>query len=192
MDYLGVSESPRMVVLELSHGCRLGRHFSRELYCDAQLTKDGVTTLPVHRAILAAASTKFGRMFEGKDNKAPFVVPLVDFATLAQVVEYIYEGRVVFPSQVELEDFMTVLDIMKVDLEGQVTRVKLEVVKAEKEDRVIQEQIEGKTQVASKTPSKKEELNEEKKEVANLKTKHGESNRGREELDRFTKEELQC
>ena len=38
-----------MVEVQVRHGLVRGRHFSRKLFCDAMLTKDGVALLPVHR-----------------------------------------------------------------------------------------------------------------------------------------------
>ena len=155
--------SIRMAAVELSHGFRLGKHFTRQLYCDALLTKDGVATLPVHRVVIAAASAKFRRMFEEKDNKTPYVVPLIDFASLTLVVAYIYEGRVQFPSEVELDDFMTVLDMMKVELDGKVTKVR--VGGKVKEEKVIQEDVQGKVKMESKFTKEELKCEEKKDEI---------------------------
>ena len=94
-----------MVEVRVRHGLVRGRHFSRNLFCDAMLTKDGVALLPVHRwpglvrkyfvpcgkeiglrnllarALLAAVSTKFRRLFEAAGGAA-VVVPVVDLPTL--------------------------------------------------------------------------------------------------------------
>ena len=53
----------RMAVVRMSHDLKLGHHFSRHLYCDAFLTKDGLRLIPVHRNILAAVSITFAKIF---------------------------------------------------------------------------------------------------------------------------------
>ena len=114
---------PRRRRLRLTHQLHAGKHFVRELFCDGQLTKDGATTIPIHRIILAAVSTRFKSMFEQKDNQTPYVVPVVDLATLARVVDFIYEGAVEFHREEEYEEFVDALAILKVDIVGSVVEV---------------------------------------------------------------------
>ena len=110
--------------LRLTHQLHLGKHIARELFCDGQLTKDGTTTIPIHRTILAAVSTRFGSMFEQKDNQTPYVVPVVDLATLARVVDFIYEGAAEFDREEESEEFREALVILKVDIVATMVEVK--------------------------------------------------------------------
>ena len=112
--------------LRLTHRLHLGKHFARESFCDGQLTKDGDTTIPIHRTILAAVSTKFKRMFQQKDNSSPYVVPVVDLATLARVVDFIYEGAVEFDKEEELGDFRDALTFLRVDIETEEAEFKEE------------------------------------------------------------------
>ena len=105
-----------MAVVRVSHDLKLGRHFSRHLYCDAFLTKDGLRLLPVHRNILAAVSISFAKIFQQGDNKKPLVVPVVDFETLEKVVNYIYRGSIEFLSVEEYESFGMALNVLRVDL----------------------------------------------------------------------------
>jgi len=121
--------------LRLTHRLHLGKHFARKSFCDGQLTKDGDTTIPIHRTILAAVSTKFKRMFQQKDNSSPYVVPVVDLATLARVVDFIYEGAVEFDKEEELGDFRDALAFLRVDSEAEEAEFKEEEVASKVMDR---------------------------------------------------------
>ena len=104
----------------MSHDLQLGRHFSRHLYCDAFLTKDGLRLIPVHRNILAAVSTSFAKLFKQGDYQTPLVVPVVDFETLEKIVNYIYRGSIEFSSVEEYNNFTIALNVLRVDLKHRV------------------------------------------------------------------------
>ena len=108
------------VMRRMSHDLQLGRHFSRHLYCDAFLTKDGLRLIPVHRNILAAVSNSFAKIFQQGDNKKPLVVPVVDFETLEKVVNYIYRGSIEFFSVEDYDNFNIALNVLRVDLNHKV------------------------------------------------------------------------
>ena len=104
----------------MSHDLQLGRHFSRHLYCDAFLTKDGLRLIPVHRNILAAVSNSFAKIFQQSDNQKPLVVPVVDFETLEKVVNYIYRGSIEFLSVEDYDNFNIALNVLRVNLNHKV------------------------------------------------------------------------
>ena len=103
----------RMVVILVTHDIRFGKNLSRNLFCDAMLTKDGVTLIPVHKIILASVSVKFKKFFEDGGGGLT-MVPVVDFPNLKRVVNFIYEGQISFGSQEELEEFSDALILLKV------------------------------------------------------------------------------
>ena len=99
----------------MTHDVRLGKNFSRNLFCDARLTKDGVAFIPVHKIILASFSSKFKKIFESEDTGGGLTeVPLVDFPNLKRVVNFIYDGQVTLHSEDELSDFKDALVLLKV------------------------------------------------------------------------------
>ena len=87
----------RMAVILVTHDIRFGKNLSRNLFCDAMLTKDGVTLIPVHKIILASVSVKFKKFFEDGGGGLT-MVPVVDFPNLKRVVNFIYEGQISFGS----------------------------------------------------------------------------------------------
>ena len=103
----------RMVVILVTHDIRFGKNLSRNLFCDAMLTKDGVTLIPVHKIILASVSVKFKKFFEDGGGGLT-MVPVVDFPNLKRVVNFIYEGQISFGSQEELDEFSDALILLKV------------------------------------------------------------------------------
>ena len=105
----------RMVVVLVTHNVQFSKNLSRNLFCDARLTKNGVALIPVHKIILASFSPKFKRMFENQDQRDGLtVVPVVDFSNLKSVINFIYDGRITLHSKEELEDFLDALSILKV------------------------------------------------------------------------------
>ena len=105
----------RMEVIQVSHDVRYGKNFSRNLFCDARLTKDGVTLIPVHKIILASFSSKFKKIFESEDGGGGLtVVPVVDFPNLKRVINFIYDGKVTVHSKEELGEFLDALALLKV------------------------------------------------------------------------------
>jgi hypothetical protein len=115
-----------MAPLVVSHSLTFGRHFNRDEYCDAWLTRDGVTLLPVHRNILAGVSTMFRKMFDPTKTREPdpIKVPLVDFSNLKRVIHFIYDGRVEFIDENRYYDeFQETLKVLKVDLDLKVSRL---------------------------------------------------------------------
>ena len=105
----------RMLVVLVTHNVQFSKNLSRNLFCDARLTKDGVTLIPVHKIILASFSSKFKRMFESQDERDGLtVVPVVDFPNLKRVVNFIYDSRVTLHSKEELDDFLDALSFLKV------------------------------------------------------------------------------
>ena len=49
------------------------KRFPKDLFCDAWLTKDGVTLIPVHRVILAGVSDKFKKLFQREEGGGGFM-----------------------------------------------------------------------------------------------------------------------
>lgn len=114
-----------MLVVLVTHNVQFGKNLSRNLFCDARLTKDGVALIPVHKIILASFSSKFKRMFESQDQRDLLtVVPVVDFPNLKRVINFIYDSRVTLHSKEELDDFLDALSILKVEVEHTVTTMK--------------------------------------------------------------------
>ena len=108
-----------MVVILVTHDVRLGKNFSRNLFCDARVTKDRVAFIPVHKIILASFSSKFKKIFESEDTGGGLTeVPLVDFPNLKRVINFIYDSRVTLHSKEELDDFLDALSILKVVQKG--------------------------------------------------------------------------
>jgi len=107
-----------MVVTLVTHDVRFGKNFPRNLFCDARLTKDGVTLIPVHKIILSGFSSKFKKIFESEDEGGGLtVVPVVDFPNLKRVVNFIYDGQVTLHGEEELSDFLDALVLLKVEVE---------------------------------------------------------------------------
>ena len=105
----------KMVVILVTHDVRFGKNFPRNLFCDARLTKDGVTLIPVHKIILSGFSSKFKKIFESEDEGGGLtVVPVVDFPNLKRVVNFIYDGQVTLHGEDELSDFLDALVLLKV------------------------------------------------------------------------------
>ena len=106
-----------MVVIQVTHDVQFSNNLSRNLFCDARLTKDGVTLIPVHKIILASFSSKFKRIFESQDRRDGLtVVPVVDFPNLKRVINFIYDRQITLHSKEELEDFLDALSILEVVL----------------------------------------------------------------------------
>ena len=104
-----------MRVVLVTHNVQFSKYLSRNLFCDARLTKDGVALIPVHKIILASFSSKFKRMFESQDQRDWLTnVPVVDFPNLKRVINFIYDSRVTLHSKEELDDFLDALSILKV------------------------------------------------------------------------------
>ena len=109
----------RMLVVLVTHNVQFSKNLSRNLFCDARLTKDGVALIPVHKIILASFSSKFKRLFESQDQRDWLtVVPVVDFPNLKRVINFIYDSRVTLHSKEELDDFLDALSILKVVQKG--------------------------------------------------------------------------
>ena len=109
----------RMLVVLVTHNVQFSKNLSRNLFCDARLTKDGVALIPVHKIILASFSSKFKRMFESQDQRDWLTnVPVVDFPNLKRVINFIYDSRVTLHSKEELDDFLDALSILKVVQKG--------------------------------------------------------------------------
>ena len=106
----------RMVVVLVTHNLQFSKNMSRNLFCDARLTKDGVALIPVHKIILASFSSKFKRMFEESQDQRDglTVVPVVDFPNLKRVINFIYDGQITLHSKEELDNFLDALTILKV------------------------------------------------------------------------------
>ena len=106
-----------MVVIQVTHDVQFSKKLSRNLFCDARLTKDNVTLIPVHKIILASFSSKFKRIFESQDRTDGLtIVPVVDFPNLKRVINFIYDRQITLHSKEELEDFLDALSILKVVL----------------------------------------------------------------------------
>ena len=105
----------RMLVVLVTHNVQFSKNLSRNLFCDARLTKDGVALIPVHKIVLASFSSKLKRMFESQDQRNGLtVVPVVDFPNLKRVIDFIYNGRITLHSKEDLDDFVDALSILKV------------------------------------------------------------------------------
>ena len=105
----------RMRVVLVTHNVQFSKNLSRNLFCDARLTKDGVALIPVHKIVLASFSSKLKRMFESQDQRDGLtVVPVVDFPNLKRVIDFIYNGRITLHSKEDLDDFVDALSILKV------------------------------------------------------------------------------
>ena len=105
----------RMLVVLVTHNVQFSKNLSRNLFCDARLTKDGVALIPVHKIVLASFSSKLKRMFESQDQRDGLtVVPVVDFPNLKRVIDFIYNGRITLHSKEDLDDFVDALSILKV------------------------------------------------------------------------------
>ena len=105
--------------IKVNHSLHIigNKRFSKDLFCDAWLTKDGVTLIPVHRVILAGVSDKFKKLFQREEGGGRVhVVPLLDFDILKRVVNFIYDGQIVLKSQEEHDDFMDALATLKVEV----------------------------------------------------------------------------
>ena len=104
-----------MLVVLVTHNVQFSKNLSRNLFCDARLTKDGVALIPVHKIVLASFSSKLKRMFESQDQRDGLtVVPVVDFPNLKRVIDFIYDGRITLHSKEDLDDFVDALSILKV------------------------------------------------------------------------------
>jgi len=111
--------------IKVTHSLHIigNKRFPKDLFCDAWLTKDGVTLIPVHRVILAGVSDKFKKLFQREEGGGRVhVVPLLDFDILKRVVNFIYDGQIVLESQEEHGDFMDALATLKVEVGDTVTR----------------------------------------------------------------------
>ena len=105
----------RMLVVLVTHNVQFSKNLSRNLFCDARLTKDGVALIPVHKIVLASFSSKLKRMFESQDQRDGLtVVPVVDFPNLKRVIDFIYNGRITLHSKEDLDDFVDAMSILKV------------------------------------------------------------------------------
>ena len=105
----------RMRVVLVTHNVQFSKKLSRNLFCDARLTKDGVALIPVHKIVLASFSSKLKRMFESQDQRDGLtVVPVVDFPNLKRVIDFIYNGRITLHSKEDLDDFVDAMSILKV------------------------------------------------------------------------------
>ena len=105
--------------IKVTHSLHIigNKRFPKDLFCDAWLTKDGVTLIPVHRVILAGVSDKFKKLFQREEGGGRVhVVPLLDFDILKRVVNFIYDGQIVLESQEEHGDFMDALATLKVEV----------------------------------------------------------------------------
>ena len=95
--------------IKVTHNLHIigNRKFPKDLFCDAWLTKDGVSLIPVHRVILAGVSEKFKKLFQWQDEegggKVHFVRTPLDYEILKRVVNFIYDGRIVLKSKEEHE-----------------------------------------------------------------------------------------
>ena len=106
-----------MVVIQVTHDVQFSKKLSRNLFCDARLTKDNVTLIPVHKIILASFSSKFKRIFESQDLRDGLtIVPVVDFPNLKRVINFIYDRQITLHSKEELEDFLDALSTLEVVL----------------------------------------------------------------------------
>ena len=104
-----------MAIVLVTHNVQFSKSLSRNLFCDARLTKDGVALIPVHKIVLASFSSKFKRMFESQDQRDGLtVVPVVDFPSLKRVINFIYNSRITLNSKEELDDFLDALSVLKV------------------------------------------------------------------------------
>ena len=104
-----------MAIVLVTHNVQFSKSLSRNLCCDARLTKDGVALIPVHKIVLASFSSKLKRMFESQDQRDGLtVVPVVDFPNLKRVIDFIYDGRITLHSKEDLDDFVDALSILKV------------------------------------------------------------------------------
>ena len=121
-----VSESYRMAstsnqtnspIVTLTHSLNLGVHFSRINFCDLLLTRDGVTTVAVHRNIVAAVSRKLQNLIDSKGDSGIVFVTEVSGKVLQKVVDFIYEGGIEFSNRQEAEDFMQALASLEIELE---------------------------------------------------------------------------
>jgi len=111
--------------IKVTHSLHIigNKRFPKDLFCDAWLTKDGVTLIPVHRVILAGVSDKFKKLFQREEGGGRVhVVPLLDFDILKRVVNFIYDGQIVLKSEEEHGDFMDALATLKVEVGDTVTR----------------------------------------------------------------------
>ena len=105
--------------IKVTNSLRVSRlQVPKDLFCDAWLTKDGVTLIPVHRYILAGVSDKFKKLFQREEEGGGrvHVVPLVDFESLKQVVNFIYDGQIVLKSKEEHGHFLDALATLKVEV----------------------------------------------------------------------------
>ena len=105
--------------IKVTHSLHIigNKRFPKDLFCDAWLTKDGVTLIPVHRVILAGVSDKFKKLFQREEGGGRVhVVPLLDFDILKRVVNFIYDGQIVLESEEEHGDFMDALATLKVEV----------------------------------------------------------------------------
>ena len=105
--------------IKVTNSLRVSRlQVPKDLFCDAWLTKDGVTLIPVHRYILAGVSDKFKKLFQREEEGGGrvHVVPLVDFESLKRVVNFIYYGQIVLKSMEEHGHFLDALATLKVEV----------------------------------------------------------------------------
>ena len=108
--------------IEVSHSLHIlgNKRFPKDLFCDAWLTKDRVSLIPVHRVILAGVSDKFKKLFQRQDEEGRGRVHVVhtplDYDILKRVVNFIYDGQIVLKSGEEHGDFMDALATLKVEV----------------------------------------------------------------------------
>jgi len=153
-----------MVVILVTHDIRFGKNLSRNLFCDAMLTKDGVTLIPVHKIILASVSAKFRKVFEDGGGGLT-IVPVVDFPNLKRVVNFIYEGQISFGSQEELNEFSDALTLLKVEVEHTITTMESA---GNGELRVLDVKHIGAQEIEASTSAASQDLNHEKLELESL------------------------
>ena len=104
-----------MAFILVTHDKSFSKNCSQNLFCDAKLTKDGVTLIPVHKIVLASFSSKFKKIFEGEDQRDGLtIVPVVDFTNLKRVINFIYDGEITLHSKGELDDFLDAMSVLKV------------------------------------------------------------------------------
>ena len=108
--------------IKVTHNLHIigNRKFPKDLFCDAWLTKDRVSLIPVHRVILAGVSDKFKKLFQCQDEEGGGRVHVVrtplDYDILKRVVNFIYDGQIVLKNQEEHADFMDALATLKVEV----------------------------------------------------------------------------
>ena len=99
----------------LFHTFDVLRGVSRERFSDLKLISECGRGLPVHKIIIAAVSSKLSGLISTKEL-SEISIKHVKFSALQNVVDFIYNKKVVLNNRDEAEDFAHAYNYLKVNL----------------------------------------------------------------------------